>query len=1117
MFLYPGYLRATVCALMLLLLHAVTAHAAIEPYQQQLQGAIKKGDTLLVKDEKFENPSYNWNAIRNYGVQNVITFGLRTDTLFKLPSSFSCKADLKVAYWSGPGQDQPIIIEHVPLEIKYDTATGAIYQAFASYSFKNAYKVKITVNDISSKELGKLPPIFYLNATVVVNRDYLPTGDQTLMPMLTSAKGKGVMQRDGGAITGVVLDKLPISWDAITGAQQYDLEWTFIDEDSDNGTTLQTAGSNVMASMLAPMFRNNSSRVTVHVNSYEVPMIQEHEYLLIRIRTVDESGDYRKEGPWIYQAKVNGNIVPGVIGATEGVKWFEPGLNWQYNAVYTEDGNRKEVINFFDGTLRNRQSVTVNNSDQKAVVQENVYDVYGRVVGNILPAPLNSPTLQFYKDVNLNAQGQAYSWRNIVKDETGSCIGRPDLLDSSSGTARYYSSNNDILTDPFRKYIPDADGLPLAITTYTADNTGRISMKSGVGPVLQPDQVPADNHATRYYYGKPAQWELDRIFGNDAGYADHYLKNMVVDPNGEVSISYVNDEGKTVATALTGTNPDTSLLALSSRPAPVHSHVTLLQPDRFVFDQQTLKLTATATYLASVPNITDSLEVSLPYLIKRYEQNNVTICSNCYYDLKIKVSDDCNNTLASVNNTQVGSAFSDCSVTGNYSQLVTIPVNKVGEYYVTIELALNTRVIDAYTDDFIKKNTNLRTQFDFVIAQLKKEDFSGCFSECITCKQTLGEKADFVAALVARIAFNGVDVATNTATIEAWAQGLYDILSSNCQALRSSCLGSPCDKLKQQLMLDVKPGGQYALFDDAGKPQETEINILYWQWRKVFPVAVPGSTVYESNKFELEDGTVLSPNSASFTLAQLVGYWRSEWTELFIPYHPEYCGWQFCQSVSSYKAWDQRLEEIYTSAGDLPAVLGGLQYSSTNNTWLLAADPFFASNGAGKDFYNSFRTDLEGFSYHVMGMKDNRMPIKGLSAYVDYLLYCANPNATTNTTVSEDGLVQWSACVPNADCRIVDREWQLYLQLYLKLKEHYYELVRETKGYCKDVCKVGLPAALPVADGYDCDKINDFGSTLFRYEYPRVAGEFRIDIYKNEDFEIATGVHAIVRVYLGTW
>src|SRR6202041_345723 len=130
-----------------------------------------------------------------------------------------------------------------------------------------------------------------------------------------------------------------------------------------------------------------------------------------------------------------------------------------------------------------------------------------------------------------------------------------------------------------------AAGFPLSVTQYTGDNTGRIKSQGGVGLAFQPGKAgsPQLSKTTKYYYGKPQQWELDQLFANDAGYAEHYLRNMVVDPNGQMSISYLNASGKTIATALTGLSPAT-VDTLPSYVRPQLTSTRLLKPSDFTYD-----------------------------------------------------------------------------------------------------------------------------------------------------------------------------------------------------------------------------------------------------------------------------------------------------------------------------------------------------------------------------------------------------------------------------------------------------------------------------------------------------------------------------------------------------
>ena len=60
-----------------------------------------------------------------------------------------------------------------------------------------------------------------------------------------------------------------------------------------------------------------------------------------------------------------------------------------------------------------------------------------------------------------------------------------------------------------------------------------------------------------YYYGTPSdQKELDRLFGYSVGDYKHYKKNLVIDPNDQASVTYIDPQGRTIATALVGVRPE---------------------------------------------------------------------------------------------------------------------------------------------------------------------------------------------------------------------------------------------------------------------------------------------------------------------------------------------------------------------------------------------------------------------------------------------------------------------------------------------------------------------------------------------------------------------------------
>ncbi|WP_315820247.1 DUF6443 domain-containing protein [Paraflavitalea speifideaquila] len=189
-------------------------------------------------------------------------------------------------------------------------------------------------------------------------------------------------------------------------------------------------------------------------------MIYNSGFILFRIRGVQLRGDnnvLRYEGNWNYAAKELSAPTPG--SGVVKFDWHEEHLNWQYSITFAEEGKRKEVISYFDGTLRSRQSVTLNTSDQVAVVLETIYDNLGRQKASVLPVPVADNTIHYFKSFNKNQAGVPYSFADIDED---SCVTNGASMKSTSGASQYYSPNNTFQhAYYYAKYIPDAEGYPL--------------------------------------------------------------------------------------------------------------------------------------------------------------------------------------------------------------------------------------------------------------------------------------------------------------------------------------------------------------------------------------------------------------------------------------------------------------------------------------------------------------------------------------------------------------------------------------------------------------------------------------------------------------------------------
>ncbi|WP_413667267.1 RHS repeat-associated core domain-containing protein [Mucilaginibacter sp. Mucisp86] len=1042
---------------------ANNSFAQMEPSQNTLPGPFTVNQNYPLADAKFVAGTA-WDNTINKSVKSSVSLEVLDNVLIKDP--FKYTVSVKIDYYTDPSVSTPTTV-NTSLTVDYTPGQGAPYKAMDVYNIPGgAYKIIVTVTGVNLN--GFLAPpanSVQLASRILVDRTSLFQPSAGLNTAFANTAAK----------------YLKATWNAQPGAQEYDVEWTTINSGNPNYAVITanaTHSSNpdypALSTALAKAFVNNASRITTDSNSYTISLNSTDSYLLFRIRQVqyDVTTGVRKAGVWDYS---DYTTFAAPKYAIFPLTWTDNTMNWQYSAAFAEDGRKKEVISYFDGSLRSRQTVTVNNSDNVALAQENVFDDFGRPVVSILPGTFKEGSgnayLHYIPNFNLLSANTPYKYANIAGSSAQACEFNPSPMSTSSGASKYYSSQNDYLsTIPSNKFLPDAEGYPFSVTQYTNDNTGRIKSQGGVGLAFQPGKNGGASlsKTTRYYYGKPEQWELDRMFGNDAGYAEHYLKNMVVDPNGQVSVSYLNASGKTVATALAGPNPNSLDPLTSFAGSATTQNIHVLKPEQFTYNSSALALSASTTYLATMPG-SDILKYDIEKLIDYYPGGSFQICSNCYYLMTVKVTDDCSNVVATTSApVQIGSLVSNCSDVIKYSGSIPVNIALPGEYNISITFAFDNNVIQSYTDNFISeglKNGYIEQQFNYIKTHyLDNLDVSGCYSDCHTCSTLLGSQADFVQMLKDKMLALDVDVQSVAGSLfNDWAVAQYTTLKTKCTSMQASCSYDPCATTENMMLADVSPGGQYALFDNNGAALEPEINVITQvsagqtqpNWRIAFPVLSPNNPEYQSNAIILPNNTYIYPNSSGFTLAQMVQYWKPEWAQRFLSYHPEKCKLDFCYAYSAYESWDMFLQEQINGAADvasIPTTGSPLSYSPANAyDWLLNTDPFFKTGAPGNEFLSSAQIDLQQFSNRVAKITPSTIdPVKSLSAFVDYMLYCNDPNDKTTD--------KWATCTVNQSCRVPDREWTSYRDYYLQMKAQYYDILRTRT--CGGLCAVGKPATI---------------------------------------------------------
>lgn len=770
--------------------------------------------------------------------RGIVTLGIKDQFSSVIPSPTNVEVQVSIVQEN---------IANIPLtqtisttlDVSYnDDNDAAAHQREESYVFAfdpSLHELKATITQV--KVNGNILPVTLFPQYAFIEVSILQEGYRELSTtpstMFTGANPEDYLvdtDCDG------IMDQLEVTWEDVQGAQEYQLEWVYV-----NDYHPTTIGSDLPVQNILFDFRRNSTRISTYSTSYKLNLVFDKGYLLFRVRAVgvDHLNPNNIEfGPWstVESGNLN-NLQPHDYYQILFDDRHQKDLNWQYSATYAEEGKRKEVVTYFDGSLRNRQMVTNISTDNNAIVGETIYDFEGRPVVNVLPTPayvnacqssVPSPTLKYYENFN-RAQGAAYNYTHF--DYDASCVGNSQPMDQNIGASQYYSQNNP--DKNFEQgYVPNADGFPFTQVKYTSDNTGRVREQSGVGAELG---VNGDN-TTKYYYGKPNQVELNRMYGSEVGDDGHYQKNMVIDPNGQVSISYMDQEERVIATALAGAAPE-NLETLNSTQPPVPITVDAIGSNKSIEDgfeiRETILFTNPSNFVLNynfaVPGFVDSCIAD--------------VCFNCVYELEFELLDECGvNVLIDIRDSLdvvdvrdlrvrnpitgenivvptggvddqiIGQLHTDslgnllfantgCSSPTQSTASINgfaVLIPKAGSYTLLKRIKIfepaRVQYLELLTDS--TRNVCFKTLSDFQNEELSEIDSTLCDQTCESCLEDLGTLSDYVNS-------------------GRGTQEDYNEQYEDCQMLCVDDDENMSYTLAYATMMEshVSPGGQYAMFD----------------------------------------------------------------------------------------------------------------------------------------------------------------------------------------------------------------------------------------------------------------------------------------------------------------
>jgi RHS repeat-associated protein len=989
-------LHGTRCFVLALLAAACSltpslVYAANESYSGQ---AISGTALTVGAQATSEDPKFGQLAVGTFAVANStgdIRLRVREEDAIYHAAKYIVKVSLSIEFWSSPTASTTVNTE---LTVEYDPAPGKKHQDMNVYRAVGAQKVIATITAITAVDesgtalAGGVPADVALDVVIDVERYYkfLPSAQPQVQSVTSTTAGI-----DRGTVE--------IAWSPVRGAEEYDLEWSIVGAEDGSGGLIE-------AQNLTYDFRHNASRITTSATRYTLNRIFEKSWVVFRIRAVGRDASnlaQRIEGEWsLLPARA---MVSSAVAAKHAFSggFHEPALNWRYTASFAEEGKRKEVVEYYDGTLRKRQAVTLLSTANRTVVAESVPDNAGRMAVEMLPAPTTESIFHFYRDFNRStASGMPVYSRSDFDVGVGECAHPAEPVAEASGAGQYYSSSNPDLTG-MNAFIPHAKGYPFVQTSFTRDNTGRIQSQGGAGI----DHRLTSGHETRYFYGTAIQEDLDRLFGGEVGYSVHYKKNMTVDPNGQASIAYLDPAGRTIATSLAGDAPP-GMQKLESNTGGESRTLDLMGTN----EVKQLESRALNTHLVTGSKVLHEFTYRLepPTYVDACAPSE---CYDCVYDLIVSVQNECGIEMITDGPLEeaIGAPVDSLCESGEVERRFKMPLS-LGSHPIAKTLRLNEPAIDLYIESFIAANTCLKTFDDFLAEITAGIDYSGCGGD--VCE---AECADELASVAP-----GTPTPTKAECV------------ADCETI------DPCRAGYDLMLADMRPKGQYATHHDNGDGTFGDLLSVFNaknNLRGQAPLASnPGMSLgdyswqHPNPLYHDEDGNpsmvlnhqgvLLPPEKLS--LVEFLDHWEDSWAESLVAYHPEYCFYQWCVENKPSNDVDSRLWNTETCTA---ATAAGLLPNP------VASDPYFGPGGMGISQEIAMQQELTSYAGSLYSMKEMSL----------LQVHCVECDATTDA--------QNKACLATHTFGVnpltCDDEWTAFRDLYLTTKQAMVEAQRDKK------------------------------------------------------------------------
>ncbi|HSC38233.1 MAG TPA: hypothetical protein VLD19_10190, partial [Chitinophagaceae bacterium] len=246
----------------ILLMISASVFATDERYAAQpldgSKGQIKKDSTTTVQDTAYFNSPSTQTTL---GIRNLISFSINEYSLKKLPDVFSVTVQVKIYATRIDGSGNQFMDSSLTTYLSVNYNKDDHYARRSAYYFSDAYRVKIKIIDVVSNTgtLSDYDSVLMLENEIMVNRAYAFTCTANAVQTISS-------DASDVAASG----ELKVSWPKQGAADEYDLEWTFIDSSANANYITGTSPDP------KKIFSRNATRVSIAGENYTIPLLYDN-------------------------------------------------------------------------------------------------------------------------------------------------------------------------------------------------------------------------------------------------------------------------------------------------------------------------------------------------------------------------------------------------------------------------------------------------------------------------------------------------------------------------------------------------------------------------------------------------------------------------------------------------------------------------------------------------------------------------------------------------------------------------------------------------------------------------------------------------------------------------